>query len=1512
MPTAEERKFELKQKRSDALMAKINVLRAKYGSSAPPIDSMKDEDDFNLGLLFGKSKNENIDWEHMGVEGVIRCYYEIIYQLTGKKRNNIIKTGLTSGSPQNDHNVSSRSGMLSAVKYLADGEAYKSGFYIGYDGLERDAAREDNATKKRRLNQMLNLGRRGELHVKMTKDWPSLASALGQPQTSTTFENNRDAYLQWNSSESRLEWVYPPDNTSGSLLGPLDQLLDIIGYKSPFGPHVRTVPFGASHPNWERYTNNTLLGYRFRDVIPEVRNNPYSTTTSGGTQTDPETGEEVDLPDVTNYYDGSNSMGDGVRDDYSSPGGRPSGYNPTPDFWTENYDSTAQTLIDRINTVIQYINYTKIQDFTYIVNHRVLPGIDMAYNPNDPDSNIGSSWDLQNTWIEKLEEIRDRLQHSLNYIAARKESSTKTLQSARLEVDTEIETIKDLIPTWVSDIQSLSSEIDGVFGDVGNPMSLYGHRYLWVRTLIHATEGSMTAINSTGIAIEMMDRKLEKADEELAMFGLIPDEYIPIPIIVGIEPYPILNQATFEMEIGGWLVAWGGQEHCTGYDVWRSLDYDPETKDGTWEKLEISNTDYTMSDVDANTGKVLTYIIDTNVDPIPNDVDPSTVTHPYYRVRAYDINGGSGEYARENSKSEVCEPLNPAAFPFGGDSIDTTGPRRTPVTLSDVGEGSSIPPNTLFWVTSFKGSEALDFERMIFESEAPFDSIASNLIVFVDGEFKNQGLEDDGGDYEKLDDVKIKFHNTIPLESEVNLVVALRSFKQNSNITGTVEYQQDLPTTAQHGDIYFVENPSPGSYWQYFDPPGEWRQIQDPSASSIWRDPVNTFSQLPTQFNADGDIRLVLDTSTLFRWDGVDEMWVKISGGSGSGWLSPVDTSDELNEIDTSNITNGAIIFVISEESLYRWSATQNQWVVLSGSSAINWREPVNSFSQLPTLGNREGDIRFVLSENKMYRWSSWDREWLATKAEADLAHGELNDSDWEVVDDHDARYYPRNDLDTYHNDIDERLELLESLKPKNAEPLSGHFGITGTKLYEGFLSISDSISRFDTLRPKDYFHRILKDGNLILNNQNTQQFKDADKGILKCYINDVEVDSFDLAEWFNEDERETGQTYPRQTGVNNIIEIMSVGPYNQYATYQRADFQLNITEDLLVAGENNIRLEHELLNDNNDIEMTENFTIFWDNFSGEMGFKSVSMQEVTLQSSSYLSGIRHYSIGDEIKIMFEAENMFKNTYVEDRQIYIDVSNFGVKPYYVNYHDVDFVGTPEPKISEDLFYIKDLEITEQGVQYVEPNLQLIARNPIKSYTHNKNNTGFLINTITQQSNNLEEFFVDEVYRLPIASYESQPTTAGQWNSQQTLSNIDLQVFGGELIYPSINYNGYWPQQTINYSNASGAKQYIRAFIHNKPHNNGVLKIEGFYLTDPNIKVDIKLPGLTGWLSLNTKYNAADFTGVDGDGCLIKNSGDVYDWTSGEFSTADCGYMALVRITMYQSTNSISYVKMDWN
>ena len=677
--------------------------------------------------------------------------------------------------------------------------------------------------------------------------------------------------------------------------------------------------------------------------------------------------------------------------------------------------------------------------------------------------------------------------------------------------------------------------------------------------------------------------------------------------------------------------------------MWKSDDYDPATKVGTWKKIEVSNTQYTISDINTNNGKIFTYIIDSDIEPIAPDTDPATVTHPYYKVKAYDYNGGTGDYSRSNASSEECEPMNPAAFPFGGQQ-QSSGGRKTPETKV-VEAGSSIPPNTLFWVTNFRGSEALDFERRLFKSEAPFDSIASNLIVFVDGKFKNKGLQNIGGDYELVDTYTIRFHESIPEQSEVNLVVALRSFaSKNKSLKGSVDYYTDLADIIDKsdGDIYKVEKDPANTYWQWSEESQKWNQTSDPDLSNNWKDPINTFAQLPSSLNSDGDIRLVLDTSTLYRWDGSKEIWTKISGSAGNGWLTPVDTTDDLDEIETENITNGAVVFVISEESLYRWSKTQNGWIRIAGSSAANWKNPVNNFNQLPITGNSEGDIRLVLLENKMYRWYAWDQEWKATKSDADISHDELNDEDWEVVDDHDARYYPKTDIDSLQTEINQRLTLLESLKPKNAEPLHGSFAITGTKLYEGFLSVGPSVLNYDTLRPGDYFRRIIKDANFIMSNTNTQQFKDADKGILYCYINNVKMDEFNLGQWFNESERESGQTYPRQFGINNIIEILSVGPYNQYATYQRADFQLNIRDELLIQGENKIKLVHEVGNDTNDINSTDNFIIFWDEFDGEMGFKEIYFDEVQLNSSKYLSGIRYYSIGDKLRLRFMAENLFK------------------------------------------------------------------------------------------------------------------------------------------------------------------------------------------------------------------------------------------------------------------------------
>jgi len=1520
LPTLEDRKFELKQKRSDALMAKINVLRARDGSVAPPIASMKEEDAFNLGLLFGASRNENINWNAMGVEGLIRCYYEIIYKLNGKVRNNIIKVGTATGSASVVHNTTNRSGLQSAVSWLSEGQAFKSGFYVGWDNLDTEANEESNMTKKQRLNNVLSMGRKGDLDVPMTDGWTNLALQLSVADCSTSFTSNQDPVLKFNSTTNKVESVAPDNNYTSSILYLIDNFNAVIGAESPKGPHILAIPFGSIPPDWTNYTNDTLLGKRHRDVAPYQYTPPSSETTTSGGGTD-SSGKTIPTKSKTTYIDGSIQYGNNTWDTNDQIPNRPmdqtpypSNYTPTPDFWDSNYETSAQTIISRINDIITYINFTKITNFTYLVNHRIVPGIDPAYNPNDSTSNIGTSWSLQNDWVIQLTNIKNRIQQSIDFISQHKNGSNTTKIESRVVVDIELFEVQSLIAGWKNTCSLLANTVDSLFGDVRNPLSLVGHRFLWIRTLIHAVEGTMTAINSTTMAIDFMNKKLKKSEDELYMFGILEDEFIPTPLVVGVEPYPVLNAATFEMEIGGWLVAWGGQEHCTGYDVWKSDDYNPATKNGTWKKIEASHTQYTMSDVNANTGKVFTYIIDTNVPHIPNDVDPATVTHPYYRVKAYDQNGGLDDYSRKNATSMYSDPLNPAAFPLGGAAnAGNNGPRTTPsVTTTDA--GPTIPSNTLFWVTNHNGGEAEDFERRVFKSEAPYDSIASNLIVFVDGKFKNQGAIGTG-DYSLIDTYKIRFHESIPLNSEVNLVVGLRSFSsKNDGFSGGVDYYNDLLslTGISDGDIYKVEVDPANTYWQWSQSLGAWNQISNPSISSSWKEPVNTFTQLPTTLNADGDIRLVLDTSIMFRWSGSKQAWMKVSGSTGGGWLTPIDTTDDLDDIDQATLNNGTIVFVISEESLFRWSIGQKQWIKITGSGSTNWKNPVNIVDQLPKTGNTEGDIRLVLTENKIYRWFAWEQEWKTTRAEADMAHTQLNDLDWEAVDDHDVRYYPKEMIDDTNVQFEERLKLLELLKPKDAEPLSGDFDFTGTRLYEGYLSTSDSILRYENLRHGDYFNRIIKDASFILSNTNTQQFRDADKGKLYCLINNITVDEFNLAEWFDESKRESGQVYPRKFGLNNIIEILSVGPYNQYATYQRADFQLNISPSLLKQGENKIQLIHELMNQANDIYKTDEVIIFWDEFDGNMGFKEIYLDEVSLVSNKYLSGIRYYSLGDKFRLRFEAENLFNNTYTMDKQIYIGIEEFAITPKYVNYKDVHVLGQPEPRIGENIFYLEEMTLSQTDIYNSLPTLKLQATNPFTTYTQNKNNTNFLINTIDRKATDKEENFVDEYYRLPLGNYTSPPSQInGVWNSSNILTTSDLQIFNGRLIYPSENFSKYKPTQTANYSTFTGPKSYIRAFKDIKPHNNGKFFITNYRTSDPNIKIEIKLPGQTGWLNLGKLYNVATFTGIDGDGCLITNTGEKYEWTSGEFSMANSDYMVMVRVTLYAKTNYISLMKLEW-
>jgi hypothetical protein len=1586
IPTAAERIYELKTRRSRALDQKLNIVMAKIGSDVPEVKSMVEENDFNLGLLFGASKNENINWTAMGPEGLIRCYYEIINRLKGTVRNNILKAGITSGSTPTTHNTTCRSGIESGARLLLDGRGYQSGFFIGWNGMDDAANNEGNMTIKQIYNDAMNKGLRGEFDVPMTAGWTALANKINEQKlngenkfavqgVSTSFTTNIDQYQAWNDDEKKLKWIDPPYDKSRAI-GRLEALFDLIGEKSDM-----TKKSGSgSVPNWRTFVNDSILGQRFRNIYPykyrlsswsfgdagaenQIRDGansglktdytagynlgyntdgaPHYITSGGGeeggsVQTNddwyhrnyPGSGKPAGYDEgyEAGYYDRKNSLGNRLElgwTNYSNQAIPDLGYTSTPDAWSPQYISLCQSCITVLNDAITWINRTRVTNFTYFVNPFAVPGIDPNYDIDNPNSSPGT-WQLQAGWVTTVQAWIDYIQGSINRVNSWLETSSKGKIANRNELDQELTTMKNWINTTKSSITSFCNTLEATLGDVANPASLRGTRFLWVRTLLHSAEGSTIELFAADTAIDTVEKKLVKSQEELAMFGIVqPEKWIPDPDVIGIEAYPVLNQATLELEIGGWLVAYNGQKHCTAYNIWKSMDYNPNTKTGSWTLIDPTGRGFTQVDTNANTGQVLKYIIDTDVEPIPLDVDTSTITHPYYKVKAYD----NGEYHknplyhRAPSASQDGTPMNPAAFPSKGQDAGTHGPTRPGVVTSEVdSETSGIPPNTLFWVTNFKqASDTTDYERRVFTSEAPFDSQATNLMVFVDGKFKNQAPLEIKGDYELLDKYRIRFYEAIPAESEVNLIVALRSFapKTNtgggsSNIKDSVGNFSDLPIPGQPGDIRFVENPPPGQYYEWVDPPGEWRITNKGTefeVASSWKTPVNSFSVLPSTQNVNGDIRLVLDTNIIYRYDGSKNIWAKTSGSSSQGWFAPVNLLTDLDTIPRDELVNGTLVYVVAEESLYRWNSTLSKWVIAISSGSANWKNPVNTFTLLPTIGNAEGDVRLTLNDNKIYRWIAVEQEWKQIVAKAQLEHNELMDKNWSEVIEHDARYYPRSDIDTLNNILKERLDLLDALKPKDADNLHGTFTLTGSLFNEGYLS-SGSNLRFETLAPHDHFTRIIKSGNFILGNNNSQQFSNGDIGIIYCYINGIEVDNFNLGSNFQEKYRDSGQIYPKAYGHNHIIEILSVSPYNQYNIYQRADFQLHITKNLLASGENKIRLSHHLNNAANNIYETDDLIIFADDFEGEMGFKEISITQKELNSSKYLSGIRYYSIGDKLEFKYIAENLFNNTYIKDKQIYFNTEEFGINPEYINYSNDKFIGNKTPEVGKNISYQNEIILNMDNVYKISPTLYLKAKNSFKEKSVIKK-VDFLINTVTKKSTDTEEIFLDEYYRLPHGSYNSIPSLiTEQWNSQNTLTVNDLQVYNGALIYPQGNYTKYMPVQNINYSTATGIKYYYRAFKNDIPCNNGKFKIDGFSLTDPNIKIDIKLPSLTGWMSLNTFYNAATFTGNDLDGCLINNISNSYEWTSGEYSTADSGYMIIIRVTLFNNTNSITKITLD--
>lgn len=1305
--SVEERKRDIKGKRSSAVKQKIDLLKTRDGSSAPPIDSLKDVDDFNLSMLFGSSRNKNIDWEHMGVEGLMRAYYYIVQKLTGPRRNNIITD--TSGSG------TINSGIQSAVDLLFDGRAYNSGFFIG-NSSSSDAVK--------------NRANRGEFD-------------LG----SSSFNQNRE--------QSGGEWPYDANNLSAKI----QDAINLIGQPSPIGNKDnsgQSTSFSeALDLGWiDKYDDGvgTIRGMRYTDVCPQQY------TPSWGDPPSPATWD----------------YGDGIRDEDGQNDGI-SGFTADRDYYDADLTSKLDYIKSLCDTVIQYINYCKVSDETYFINPSVIPGYD-------------DGWTDQDAWIDQLEQIKTDIDDYYATIAPYYSGGNSTDSGATLikpdpgdsdtwywtypgrgVVDSALEDLQSALGSHKSWVNSISNTIhgDSFQGDVEDPSTMRGYRFLWVKAIIDATDGSRVAIEGIGTALKQVNKTITTAEEGFGLFGITKSTDpklgktawiggLPTPDIVGIETYATIDSdstsPTFgEMIITGYIIAWDGPGHSVGYDLYKSNDWDGST--GTWTHILPAGNLYSIEDIDLNNGKVLTYYIDT-------DVDPNDGEKPYYKVIAYD-NGGSGDYSRIAGVSEECDPKNIDDFSAVASTTPFVGPSGPPPSPPD-----EAPAYLFKWTTVKAGSESSDNPiNKTFTSEAAFDSIGSNLEVFVDGIQVNQGTAPD--QYQISGNQDVVFNSSIDNNSEVAMIV------------------------------YF----GGGS-----------------------------------------------------------------GGGEGGGWKPPVETANLL-----------------------------------------------------PNVGNSPGDIRLVIEEETLYMWDEDFETWTSVKSDTSstITHGQLHDMPDEsgVNSDHDERYYTRNEMNEELDEINSQIAALQSLLPDDAQPLSGELGVSGGQFKSGYMS-QGSHNFFDTLQPHNYFNKLIRDVNFQLTNPDPEtMLSDADKGVLYVYLNGTLADEFNLEQAFEEQYRASAQVYPPQFGNGNVLEIVSVSPHNNYPNYQKCDFRIHISGSRLLAGENEVKIHHQLPEETREASVL----FFYDDESQGITFDSIFVDESLIKSSSYLSGIRHYTLGDKLRIRFFMYRMFNNTYVLDDQIQVNPTQLGCSEYSDNWQSPYVTNVVTGEIGEYLSYDRDSVLDITNVYNNEPVVKLKGKNPFSTYgefVSDQTDPYVLINTYSDYSDDKHEYFVDEQYRLDhtINSNAVPSAYKNQWNSNAALTSGQLQVFGQQLIYPHENFtNSYIPEQTANYIGFSGARYYMRALIDvGIPHSNGKITIDNWDSSDPDVKIMIKLPSETGWLDLSKPYNEADFTGSDNDGCLVASNGYEYNFTSGVYSTADSGYMLLLRVEMNNaSATPINSIHIDW-
>lgn len=498
---------------------------------------------------------------------------------------------------------------------------------------------------------------------------------------------------------------------------------------------------------------------------------------------------------------------------------------------------------------------------------------------------------------------------------------------------------------------------------------------------------------------------------------------------------------------------------------------------------------------------------------------------------------------------------------------------------------------------------------------------------------------------------------------------------------------------------------------------------------------------------------------------------------------------------------------------------------------------------------------------------------------------------------------------------IDDLNEILGELVPANALPvqnvsLSTSNAKTAAKIVNGLGAEWEGVT--GTSR-QDISNKEIH--NVVFSNA-ANAFNNADKGILKLYINGVVKSKIDLGANFKEAARKSNQdikTYNAQGEGDELVsgvatfdygkfKVTSIGKYNNFSKWQKGNAVVELTSAL--PGKNHYQIGHEV----NGSETKSSVVVFYfDDNTLEPEFRVMPTVGVKNCVGKFLSGVKYYTIGDQFNISYTVDNVFKTTYNKSE----------VSAYFmpgINRITKNPTGIPE---TGSLLEVAEVAtINQTGVMVNNAALSVLVNDAYETKIDRTVTANRLVLTVGNVSTKIKELFKDEQYRLPTTFDFTSKTEAltGNWNSETALENGNAQVFfsgtAPALVYPKAFVEGTMPMQTVDYSEFTGEQVYIRGF---EGANKGSVPITLTGLSNlSDIKIEIKLPGMSGWGNALLPYDSAADKTVDGWGMLQGSASKTgFTATFGGFNTADTNGRIYLKITLLNQNAKLNGISVGW-